>query len=161
MDLLSKYPIISDQITQNELKRILAIAEDILRRGVAGDIVEFGCYVGTTSLFLQRLLQRAKSDKLLHVYDSFEGLPAKQNMTSALRRQFQGGELKNTKQGFIRRFKQAGLPLPAVHKAWFCDLDDNDVPPKIAFAFLDGDFYDSILDSLRLVWPRSPRARLW
>ena len=29
-----------------------------------------------------------------------------------------------------------------------------DVPASIAFAFLDGDFYESILTSLKLVWPR-------
>jgi len=28
------------------------------------------------------------------------------------------------------------------------------LPQHIAFAFLDGDFYDSILTSLQLVWPR-------
>ncbi len=28
------------------------------------------------------------------------------------------------------------------------------MPEKIAFAFLDGDFYDSIRDSLKLVLPR-------
>jgi O-methyltransferase len=33
-------------------------------------------------------------------------------------------------------------------------LEAEDLPDKIAFAFLDGDFYESIRDSLRLVGPR-------
>jgi O-methyltransferase len=33
------------------------------------------------------------------------------------------------------------------------------MPNPIAFAFLDGDFYDSILESLKLIWPRmNPRG---
>ena len=38
-----------------------------------------------------------------------------------------------------------------IKKVWFSDLTEGDLPEKIAFAFLDGDFYDSIKDSLRLI----------
>lgn len=155
MNLLNKYPIISDQITLSELRHILGTAEDVLQRQVPGDIVEFGCYTGTTSLFLQRLLLHMQSSKALHVYDSFEGLPSKTSAdTSPVGEQFRAGELKATKQEFIRHFKQAGLRPPIIHKSWFSDLGPDDVPSEIAFAFLDGDFYDSILGSLRLIWPR-------
>ena len=34
------------------------------------------------------------------------------------------------------------------------ELTDQDLPEKIAFVFLDGDFYESIRDSLRLVASR-------
>ena len=44
--------------------------------------------------------------------------------------------------------------MPVIKKAWFRDLASEDVPERIAFAFLDGDFYESIRDSLRLVVPR-------
>ena len=56
------------------------------------------------------------------------------------------------------RFLRAGLPVPVIKKAWFCDLSDGDLPEKIAFAFLDGDFYESIRDSLKLVGPRMSRG---
>jgi O-methyltransferase len=40
--------------------------------------MEFGCYVGTTSLFIRRLLdQTGEGTRPFHVYDSFEGLPPK------------------------------------------------------------------------------------
>ncbi|MBR3176317.1 hypothetical protein IKF26_02885, partial [Candidatus Saccharibacteria bacterium] len=45
----------------------------------------------------------------------------------------------------------AGLPVPVIKKGWFSDLKKVDLPEKIAFAFLDGDLYDSIKDSLRLI----------
>lgn len=40
-----------------------------------------------------------------------------------------------------------------IEKAWFSDLTHDDFPERIAFAFLDGDFYESIRDSLKLVGP--------
>lgn len=154
--LLQKYPIITDQIGHNELAVILQACEGVLAANTPGDIVEFGCYQGTTSLFLQRLLMaRGSSQRQLHVYDSFEGLPAKSAPdASGAGNQFQAGELAVSKKQLLREFTRAGLPLPRVHKGWFSELTAADVPQTIAFAFLDGDFYQSITDSLRLVWPR-------
>ena len=155
MNLLEKYPIISDQITKEELQRILDCLEEILMHDTPGDIVELGCFVGTTTLFLQRLLLAYKSNKELHAYDSFAGLPPKTaEDASPAGEQFKAGELKAPRAEFVRHFRQAGLPLPFTHKAWFSDLTPADVPERIAFAFLDGDFYESIRDSLKLVWPK-------
>jgi len=155
MDLLRNHPIITEQVTRAELIKILSSLEDVLKRDVSGDVVELGCYVGTTTLFLQRLLLQHNSGKALHAYDSFAGLPPKTaEDASPVGEQFQAGELKAPKQEFVKHFKQAGLPLPIIHKAWFGNLTLDDMPDRIAFAFLDGDFYDSIRDSLKLVWPR-------
>ena len=54
--LLAKYSIISDQVDAKELGVLLRELEKVLQSGAAGNIVEFGCYVGTTSLFIRRLL---------------------------------------------------------------------------------------------------------
>lgn len=153
-ELLKRYPIVSDQVEPAELHAILRELEGVISKGVAGDIVELGCYVGTTSLFLQRLLIKHSAQKALHVYDSFAGLPPKTaEDNSPAGEQFKDGELHATKSQLIKYFKQAGLPLPVIHKAWFNELIPADIPPTIALAFLDGDFYDSIKQSLKLVWP--------
>jgi O-methyltransferase len=56
-------------------------------------------------------------------------------------------------------FDKRGLVRPFIHKGWFGHI--SDYPDPIAFAFLDGDFYDSIMDGLRALWPRlSPGAFL-
>ena len=153
MDFLDHYPIVSDQINRTELRVILRELQKVLTAGVDGDVVELGCYVGTTSLFLQRML--AGTPKTLHVYDSFAGLPPKavQDVSPA-GEQFKQGELAAGKAQLIKHFKQAGLPLPVIHKAWFEDLTVADTPDHISFAFLDGDFYTSILASLKVVWPK-------
>lgn len=152
---LINHPIISDQIDRKELAVILRECRAVLAKGVEGDIVEFGCYVGTTSLFLQRLNLQAGRAKALHVYDSFAGLPQKTAPdTSPAGEQFKGGELLAAKSQLIKNFRHAGLPLPVIHKGWFEELAPADVPHKISFAFLDGDFYTSIKSSLALVWPK-------
>ena len=53
---LRRYPIISDQINRPALEVVLSQLESVLRADIAGDIVEFGCYIGTTSLYLRRIL---------------------------------------------------------------------------------------------------------
>jgi O-methyltransferase len=96
---------------------------------------------------------------VFHVYDSFEGLPPKSaHDASGAGEQFTAGELAVSKKQFLHEFHKAGLQPPIVHKGWFGDLSEQDIPAQIAFAFLDGDFYESIRDSLRLVLPHMQKG---
>ena len=91
----------------------------------------------------------------LFIYDSFEGLPEKSEFDkSALGENFQEGELAVTKREVKERFLRANLKVPVIKKAWFNELTATDMPEKIAFAFVDGDFYESTRDALRLVIPK-------
>jgi O-methyltransferase len=154
-ELLKRFPIISDQVDASELTVVLRELEQVLSSNISGDVTEFGCYIGTTSLFLQRILRARTPQKTLHVYDSFAGLPSKTAYdASPAGEQFKLGTLVASKSGLTKHFKQAALPLPVIHKAWFADLMPTDLPAQICFAFLDGDFYESITQSLHLVWLR-------
>jgi O-methyltransferase len=159
-NLINNNRLISDQIDQKELKVILRELKNILERGVPGEAVEMGCYVGTTSLFIRRLINHLDSGVEFHVYDSFEGLPSKTDQDSSpAGTQFKEGELTANKKQLLQNFKKAGLRPPVIHKGFFEDLTVDDMPTKISFAFLDGDFYSSIQQSINLVWPRlSPRG---
>lgn len=151
-ELLKKYPIISDQIEATELKTILSNLYEILENNISGDIVEMGCFVGTTSLFISRILKNLSEERQFHVYDSFAGLPEKSAEDfSPAGEQFKAGELLAQKKQFIENYKKARLPLPQVHKNWFDDLKPTDIPENIAFAFLDGDYYGSIKSCLKLI----------
>jgi O-methyltransferase len=157
MTLFKGHRIISDQVGEGELSVIWDQLHAVLTKGVPGDIVEFGCYIGTTSLFIRRLLdQHSQTDaRAFHVYDSFRGLPPKTAPDlSPAGTQFAAGELSVRKKDFMQTFRAANLRPPVVHKCWFNDLTKTDVPDTIAFAYLDGDFYESILAPLKLVWPR-------
>ena len=141
----------NDQVSENETKRILALAQKCL--DVSGDYVEMGCYKGDTSLLLADIAK--DSEKKLWIYDSFEGLPEKKEVDqSVMGVLFRGGELAVTKREVKQRFLRANLPVPVIKKAWFSELVENDLPEQIAFAFLDGDFYESIKDSIKLVAPK-------
>ena len=163
----------NDQVSEDETTKIIDLARKCL--GVEGDYVEFGCYKGDTSLLLAEVLSEGamsveksvdknveelgksggKPVKKLWIYDSFEGFPEKTDADeSVMGVDFKGGELSVTKREVKERFLRAGLPVPVIKKAWFRNLTSEDVPERIAFAFLDGDFYESIRDSLKLVTPR-------
>jgi len=153
--LLAKYQLISDQVNKDQLGVILSELERVLSAGTEGAVVEFGCYIGTTSLFIRRLLDAHHEDREFHVYDSFAGLPEKTAQDgSRAGEQFVAGELAVSKKQFLHEFQRARLHPPIIHKGWFSELTPQDVPEQIGFAFLDGDFYESIKDSLRLVLPR-------
>lgn len=138
----------NDQVSRTETDRLLECARNSLT--VSGDFVELGCYKGDTSLLLAEILKG--TEKKLYIYDSFEGLPDKTtNDESVAGENFKAGELYVTKREVKERFLRANLPVPVIKKAWFSELTDADLPSKIAFAFLDGDFYESIRDSLHLV----------
>ena len=129
----------------DELKKTLEIN---------GDVVEFGCYEGDTSILLADAM-REQPDKWLYLYDSFEGLPAKTaEDNSADGWRFKQGELKASPDTVRHKFKKYALPEPVIVKGWFNELDDSDLPGQISFALLDGDFYESIKTSLTLVAPR-------
>lgn len=151
--LITKYPLISDQVDAAQVQTILTELARVLP-ATSGAVVEFGCYIGTTSVFIRRLLDAAQDDRQFHVYDSFEGLPPKTiHDESRAGDQFQAGELAVSKKQFMLAFQKAGLRTPFIHKGWFSELSSAEVPDQIAFAFLDGDFYESIRDSLHLVLP--------
>lgn len=150
------FPIISDQISREGIGVVYRELETILAQGVAGAIVEFGCYIGTTSLFIRRLLDATNGSAAhpFHVYDSFEGLPAKGHYdNNAASVDFEAGKLYASKKELLQQFKNANLQPPIIHKGWFNELPAWEVPQQIAFAFLDGDFYESIISSLRVVYP--------
>ena len=155
------------QVTARETEILLQELTKTLNHNVPGDVVEFGCYKADTSVLYQKLLESMghggalqpenqaaqASQKTLWLYDSFEGLQAKtREDNSAAGDAFQAGELLVTKREVIEKFKKMGLRLPKIKKAFFDDLDIiYDIPEKISYAFLDGDLYQSIKTSLRLV----------
>ena len=142
-----------EQVSSKETEIILDFAERALE--IEGDFVELGCYKGDTSILLQKLLHKNGYDHRLFLYDSFEGLPERTKEDASVAGDgFKKGELLVTKKEVVLKFKKAGLPVPKIKKAFFEDLEEANLPEKIAFAFLDGDLYSSIKTSLNLVLPR-------
>lgn len=146
--------LLSDQVDEQEISVILR--ELSKTQDLQGDVVEFGCFVGTTSVFISKKIEEWGSNKKLWLYDSFEGLPEKsQEDINSLGENFKKGELRATKKQLLLNLKKSGvMKMPIVIKGWFSELSEDQIPSKISFAFLDGDYYNSIIDPLRLIWDK-------
>jgi O-methyltransferase len=139
-------------INDEQLDYLVLYLLDALENKVEGDVVEFGCYVGESSKYLRKSLVEYSSNKELYVYDSFEGLPP---VTSHEENTgWKEGGLKTTEEVLTSNFLANDLKPPIITKGWFKDIKPENLPEKISFAFLDGDFYSSIYDSLRKIFNR-------
>jgi len=131
-------------IHKDQVKQLLIYLNKSL--SLDGHVVEFGCFVGESSKYLQKLIDNAQSNKQLFVYDSFEGLPEQGEWEKGTG--WIPGSLKVSENILVKNFIQNNLKLPVIHKNWFKNIPPSAIPDKICFAFLDGDFYESIYHSL-------------
>ena len=138
--------------TPEQVEQLVVNLHKVIDNNLEGDVVEFGCFVGESSKYLMKTLVETKVNKNLYVYDSFEGLPdlSKWEENTGWRPR----TLKTSEEILIQNFKQNNLPIPIIHKDWFKNVPDYKIPEKICFAFLDGDFYDSIYDSLTKIYDK-------
>lgn len=134
---------------------------------VPGDICEFGCNEGATSRLLAHEILPAV-DRRLWLFDSFEGLPAPSEKDRLIDDIAGLGSMARY-QGDMRareeqvRDKLALVPFPAsrtrIVKGWLEQtLAGPDVPERVAFAYVDVDFYEPIRDALRFLDTRMPRG---
>jgi len=131
---------------------IYHLLTQVILQGISGGVVELGCYKGATAAIMQKTIDSCNSKKVVHLYDSFKGLPpkcGKDGMT-----QFGEGWCATNEEGVYALFKTFSLRKPRVFKGWFSDTLQRYLPTKICFAHIDGDFYSSIKESLESVYPR-------
>lgn len=140
--------LLSTMVTEDDVKTIIKNLKKTLK--VEGDVVELGCNVGTTSVYIQEALKG--TGKKFHVYDSFEGIPEPEAIDET---DFYKGAAKTDRDVFENNFKTLGIELPEIHVGWFKDLE---YPEKISFAFFDGDMYSSIMDSFKKVYPKMSKG---
>jgi len=141
--------LISGEQTEKLVQQLLIAIDE----NISGDVVELGCYIGETSKYLMLTLLETDSTKKLYVYDSFEGLPELSHWERDS--SWQPGGFSNTSKDILEaNFVDNHLPVPFVHKDWFKDIPAQNLPETICFAFLDGDFYESIYDSLDKIFDR-------
>ena len=146
--IINENDIPSCMMTYWQLVGVLTNLQDVLERNISGAIVELGCNVGTTSIYIRKLLDIYKSDKEYHVYDSWEGLPPPHKKDiNTVGRNFSEGSCKTSIEQFKYNMQVRGLKCPTIHSGWFKEIPDEEYPEQICFAFFDGDFYTSIIDS--------------
>jgi len=148
-ELAEKNSAMMDINLYQKLKELLS---DTINKKIQGDVVEIGCFKGYTSILIQDTLLSLNAGKKLHVYDSFQGLPERSDHD--LNVDLNENDLKCSPQELINNFEYYNLKTPVMHVGWFNDSLVNELPEKISFAHLDGDFYSSIKDSLNFIYPK-------
>lgn len=95
----------------------------VLDGNIPGDLVELGCYTGSTSAIIGTILREAGSKRSFHVYDSFEY------------------NLSRTKidvlGSFVENMKREKLELPFIHRGDLYETVPAELPERIAFAHID------------------------
>lgn len=132
---------------------------------VAGDICEFGVAQGATSRLLASEIMPL-AERKFWLFDSFEGLPAPSKEDRLIHDIFKLGTMEKYKGTMASPetevlSKLASVKFPreriVVKKGWVKDtIKGGDLPEKVAFAYVDFDFYDPIKDALEFLDTRMP-----
>lgn len=145
--------IVSGMMSYWRIVAVLSRIQYLLKSNIKGDIVELGCNQGTLGMYIQKLLSAYGSDKTYHVYDSWQGLPEPTEPDMHEHdRKFKRGSCSTTVAKFVDTFTSRNLKVPVIHSGWFHEIPDDEYPNEICFAFFDGDFYQSIMDSFNKVY---------
>jgi hypothetical protein len=130
---------------------------DIVKKlDVAGDVLEFGSYIGISACVLSQGLKERGDGRALHCFDSWEGLPdihkGKDSDIVEAGYLSMGGSV----DFFENTVRERGcLDFVKIHKGWFKDtLSDVADIPEVAMLWCDVDRYDSIMEILDVCWER-------
>ncbi|MGW0731801.1 TylF/MycF/NovP-related O-methyltransferase [Streptomyces sp. NPDC002851] len=142
----------SGTVCADRLQAISAELATLCKRGIPGAVVEVGTFRGATALWMRAVLDTlGEESREIHVYDSFQGLPAPSKEDSD---HLGAGELVSSPEDVRAVHTQWGKQPPKIHPGWFDETLPVSLPEPIAFAYLDGDFYASTLTGLEHCVPR-------
>lgn len=140
-----------------ELENIQACVDEIVGKGVPGDLIETGVWRGGATIFMRGLLKAySVNDRCVWVADSFEGLPepdAHNFRKDAVFYKFckeNWGNLAATLDEVRNNFAAYDLLDERVRflKGWFKDTLPSAPIEALSLMRLDGDYYESTMDAL-------------
>ena len=134
---------------------------------VEGDVCEFGVAQGETSALIANEIRN--SNKIFHLFDSFEGLPKPTAKDSLKDDIFNLGSMRayegtmNCKaQMVVNRLKEISFNVNryVIHKGFIEKKihEDRHMPEKVSFAYVDFDFYEPILVTLNYLHEVTPEG---
>jgi O-methyltransferase len=140
-------------------------------QAIEGDICEFGVAQGETSALIANEMASLSSHKILHLFDSFAGLPTPSSQDQLIDDIFAlgnmeayAGKMKCREDMVLARFQELSFPAQryVIHKGFFDQLIDRDknLPQKVSFAYVDFDFYEPIKQVLEFLHPITSRGAM-
>ncbi len=136
--------------------RMGKIVDLVIRtKDIPGDILEFGSYKGGTGILMGLLLKELGSDKKIHLFDSFEGLP---DPDTTKDKGYRKGQFRSNYDKLQAEVEQYGLTdIITLHRGWFSDTVEPFIAannsPKVSILHLDCDLYTSTMDCFPQTYP--------
>ena len=123
----------------------------LMRHALAlpGDFAEFGVFRGGTALLAAEVLRDAQDTRALHLFDSFAGMPVTSDGEP-----FSQGDFGQTSESAVRALVAPTGANVRLHAGFIPDTFQGVEIPRLAFAHVDVDLYQSVLDSIEFVYPR-------
>jgi O-methyltransferase len=151
--------------TMTSPERVLALRDAtraIVRNEVPGDVVECGVWRGGSMMVVANELTQLAAARELHLFDTFEGMPAAgehdtaasgETAESILRRQ---GNCEAAESEVRKNLDSTGYPAARVHlvRGRVEQTIPQHAPAQIALLRLDTDWYESTLHELVHLYPR-------
>jgi O-methyltransferase len=134
--------------------------EDVIQRGIPGDLIETGVWRGGACIFMRGILKAHQvTDRVVWVADSFAGLPTPDEEKYEADRRDTHHKLEVLAVSLEQvksNFEQYDLLDGQVRflKGWFKDTLPIAPIPRLAVARLDGDMYESTMDALTALYPK-------
>jgi O-methyltransferase len=123
--LVPRFRYDRDMVSPEQVGNLEVLLTMVLSRNVPGDIVELGCYTGSTAVVIGTILGRHAPARSFHVHDRFDVDPIG-------RTDIQGR--------FKANMDTYEVLLPIIHRGDLVDTVPSQLPDRIAFAHLDCGF---------------------
>jgi O-methyltransferase len=151
-------PIAYTMIGIKRLENLQQCATDIIRDNIPGDFIEAGTWRGGAAIFLRAILKiYGIENRSVYVADSFEGLPPANpgRYPADVHLDFSGLNLAVSLDQVKLNFSRFDLLDDQVQfvKGWFKDTLPGLKDRTWSLIRLDGDLYESTIDSLRHLYP--------
>ena len=136
---------------------LVLLLRNLIERNISGDMAELGVYKGQTA----KLIHRYAPEKVLHLYDTFQGFDGRDVAYEATvdDRTTPRGHFSDTSVEAVLRYIAPSNGNVHIHQGFFPDTileSENDL--RYCFVHLDADLYAPIIGGLRYFYPRLERG---
>ncbi|MZP29456.1 hypothetical protein GTO91_07025 [Heliobacterium undosum] len=156
-------------VSEERLDNVYRLTKEAERSRLPGAFVECGVWRGGCAAVMATVAKEAGNGRVIHLFDSFEGLPEPTDLDGDLAKDYSGGRktgrletigkcvgpLDDVRELFFERLAIDETKV-RVHRGWFQETLPNlgDEMEPIAILRLDGDWYESTMICLEHLFPR-------